>query len=197
MENQDMKENCLFCHIAEGKVQSKKVYEDELVIGILDINPANAGHVLLMPKEHYMFMPQVPSHVLSKLFIVSKQVSQSVLRAVRSEGTAVFVANGGIAGQRAPHFMVHIIPRTAGDGITLSVPENKIAAEVQATVKSQIHDTLKSVFGIASAAQIEDKSKKEDENKPAEKKNEEKPETPKSKADLDSITQILAGDKRG
>ena len=51
------KKQCVFCQIISGKVQSKKVYDDEKCIAILDINPANPGHVLLLPKEHYSIMP--------------------------------------------------------------------------------------------------------------------------------------------
>lgn len=146
------KENCLFCHIVEGKVLSRKVYEDETVIGILDINPANAGHILLMPKEHYLFMPQVPEPVISKVFVVAKQLSHAVLRALRTDGTTIFVANGGIAGQRAPHFMVHIIPRLSGDGLALGVAENPIAAEVQEQVKKQLQAVLNATLGVAPPA---------------------------------------------
>ncbi|MBI2133747.1 HIT domain-containing protein [Candidatus Woesearchaeota archaeon] len=197
-QSETMKENCIFCQIAEGRVQSRKVFEDELVIGILDINPANAGHILLMPKEHYMFMPQVPSSVLSRLFIISRQLSNGLLKALKSEGTSVFIANGGVAGQKAPHFMMHVIPRVAGDGVMLSVPENDIVAEVQSRVKSQVTETLSALFGIKPVVNPAEQkqgmksatgtgSKQDSENQPQPAKS--------GKADLDSITRVLAGGK--
>jgi len=105
------KQNCIFCQIIDGKVPSAKVYEDDTCIGILDINPAVPGHVLLIPKEHFMVMPQMPEEVIQHMFMAAKGISHAILRALKAEGTTVFVANGGAAGQRAQHFMIHIIPR--------------------------------------------------------------------------------------
>ena len=92
------KQNCIFCHIISGKVASKKVYEDEKCIGILDINPANPGHVLLMPKEHYAIMPLMPEDIIGHLFMVAKGISHACLRAFKVQGTNIFVANGVAAG---------------------------------------------------------------------------------------------------
>src|SRR3989344_7642914 len=101
------KKQCIFCHIISGKVQSKNVYEDEKVIAVLDINPANPGHILLMPKEHYVVMPQMPEDDIGYIFMVAKALSHALLQALKAGGTNIFVANGLAAGQRAQHFMVH------------------------------------------------------------------------------------------
>ena len=61
------KQQCIFCQIIDGKVNSKKVYEDDKCLAILDINPSNPGHVLLMPKEHYPLMPLIPQDVIDCL----------------------------------------------------------------------------------------------------------------------------------
>jgi histidine triad (HIT) family protein len=111
------KKNCIFCHIISGKVQSRKIYEDEKTIAILDINPANPGHILLMPKEHYTIMPQMPDDEVGFIFMVAKGLSLAALRALKAEGTNIFVANGIAAGQKSPHFMIHIIPRKTNDGV--------------------------------------------------------------------------------
>lgn len=110
-------ENCIFCHIISGKVQSKKIYEDEICIGILDINPANPGHVLIIPKKHYAIMPQINDNDLAHMFFVAKKVSKASLKALGSTGTNIFVANGTSAGQKAQHFMIHVIPRKEKDGL--------------------------------------------------------------------------------
>lgn len=111
-------QNCIFCHMVNGRVQSRKIYEDEYVFATLDINPANPGHILLLPKEHYSIMPQIPSHIISHMFMVAKALSNATLRALRCQGTNIFVANGVAAGQKAPHFMIHIIPRKDADSLT-------------------------------------------------------------------------------
>ncbi len=99
------KKQCIFCQIVAGKVQSRKVYEDEHVIAILDINPANPGHTLLVTKEHYSIMPQLPEEEAAHVFMVAKALSNSILRSVDAQGTNIIVANGIAAGQRAQHFM--------------------------------------------------------------------------------------------
>src|SRR3989344_2322608 len=88
------KQQCIFCQIVKGKVASKKIYEDERCIAILDINPANPGHILLMPKEHYSIMPQLPESELGHLAMVSKAISHMMLNALKAEGTNIFIANG-------------------------------------------------------------------------------------------------------
>lgn len=110
-------EQCIFCKIISGQIPSSKIYEDDNVLAILDINPASEGHVILLPKKHYQIMPQIPDQELSNLFLTSKKLSKSLLQAFQTGGTSIFVANGGVAGQRAPHFMIHIVPRRDNDGL--------------------------------------------------------------------------------
>ncbi|MBI1935657.1 HIT family protein [Candidatus Woesearchaeota archaeon] len=118
------KKQCIFCQIIAGKIQARKVYEDERAVAILDINPANPGHILLLTKEHYSIMPQVPDNEISRIFMAAKSLSNSMLRSIDAQGTNIIVANGVAAGQRAQHFMVHIIPRKEKDGINFAIPQN-------------------------------------------------------------------------
>lgn len=140
------KRQCLFCQIIEGKVPSQKIYEDEVCLAIMDINPAARGHVLLLPKEHYVIMPQIPEEVLGRLFVVSKHLSQIILRKLKVEGTNLFVANGLVAGQRAQHFLIHIIPRKEGDGV-LEVPRHLLDLEKREQLGKILSDKLKDVLG--------------------------------------------------
>ncbi|MCH8003785.1 MAG: HIT family protein [Nanoarchaeota archaeon] len=123
------KKQCIFCQIISGKVQSKKIYEDEEVIAILDVNPANPGHLLIMPKEHYSIMPQMPEDEVGHIFLVAKALSNASLRALEVQGSNIIVANGVTAGQRAQHFMVHLIPRKDNDGVNFQVPQKTIPEE--------------------------------------------------------------------
>jgi len=120
------KKQCIFCHIIEGKVQSKKVYEDDKSLAILDINPANPGHVLLLPKEHYSIMPQLSEEEIAHLFMVAKTISNACLRSLGVQGTNIIVQNGVAAGQKAQHFMIHIIPRKEKDGLNFELPQKEI-----------------------------------------------------------------------
>ena len=142
------KKQCVFCHIVNGRVAAKKVFEDSTVLAVLDINPANPGHLLLMPKEHYTIMPQLPDDVLQHIFIVAKQLSNALLKALDVRGTNIIVANGPAAGQRAQHFMIHIIPRKNGDGIEFSLPTIKYTEAELDRIADSARKRLNEIMGI-------------------------------------------------
>jgi len=136
------KKQCIFCQIVSGKVQSKKVYEDEHVLVILDINPANPGHMLIMPKEHYSIMPQIPEEEIAHIFLVTKSLSNAALRALEVQGSNIIVANGIAAGQRAQHFMVHLIPRKENDNVEFTLPQKTIQEDELKKISSQLAKSL-------------------------------------------------------
>jgi len=147
------KQQCIFCQIIAGKIPSKKVYSDDKCIAVMDINPATKGHVLLLPKEHYSIMPQVPDKEIGHLLMVSKYLSQIVLKTLKVSGTNVFVANGGIAGQRAQHFMLHLIPRKEGDKV-LDVEDKLVDANIRAKVKDLVEPKLNALLGVKKEKQV-------------------------------------------
>src|SRR3989344_5355839 len=142
------KKQCIFCQIISGKVQSRKVYEDDKVIALLDINPANPGHVLLLTKEHYSIMPQIPDDEVAHVFTVARNLSNTILRSLEAEGTNIIVANGVAAGQRAQHFMVHVIPRKTNDGVNFQLPQRQMQQQDIDEVGDKITNALNSLFGI-------------------------------------------------
>jgi len=177
------KQNCIFCHIISGKVASKKIYEDDKVLAILDINPANPGHILLLIKEHYQIMPQIPDDEISHIFMVAKAISHACLKALKAQGTNIFIANGMIAGQKAPHFMLHIIPRANVDEIKIfDLPEKDIPDDVSEQIRSGLTNKINELFGIKTEEPIIFDKKPEkigskaekgiDENKKLQKKEE-------------------------
>lgn len=113
------KAQCPFCKIIKGEIPSKNVYEDELIIAILDINPANKGHTLVMPKEHYPILPLIPPNVFEHLAVRTKEISRAIKEGALVFGDNIFIANGAAAGQQSQHFMLHIIPREENDGIDI------------------------------------------------------------------------------
>ena len=140
------KKNCIFCKIISGEIPSKKVYDDKDFIGILDINPATEGHILLMPKQHVQVLPQLNPELVGKLGIACRNVSQRVLKASGAGGTTIFLANGAVAGQKAPHFLVHIIPRKENDDLPLNPTFKKLPLDEYESTKKSIMTAL----GVAS-----------------------------------------------
>ena len=199
------KKQCIFCHIVSGKVQSKKVYEDSQSIAILDINPANPGHILLLPKEHYSIMPQLSEEEIAHLFMITKTISNAALRSLGVQGTNIVVQNGIAAGQKAQHFMIHIIPRKEDDGINFDLPQKKIpenelesirkklesrlgeVKEPKKLVKPKIQDIIKQkVVNAEFKEESKEKQKKSAQNnKQQTKKNDD--------VNLDDITKVLGG----
>jgi histidine triad (HIT) family protein len=114
------KENCIFCKIIKGEVPANKVIEDDHVIGLMDINPAKKGHILLMPKEHYPIMPFLPKETFKRLFEISRILGKAQKKALVTHDYSVFIANGAAAGQQSQHFMIHLIPRDPEDGLKMS-----------------------------------------------------------------------------
>ena len=149
----------------------------------MDINPANPGHIPLLPKEHFSIMPQIPEQLLKHLFVAAKALSNVTLRALQTSGTNIIVANGPAAGQRAQHFMIHIIPRKEDDGLNFVVPQKKHKEEDLTAVQKRLSEQL--------GAKVEEKVKPI----PTEKKVvvaevvEEKAEPEKKIAEIKPITE--------
>jgi len=186
------KQQCIFCQIIDEKVSSKKIYEDDKCLAILDINPANPGHALLMPKEHFPLMPLIPENILGHMFMVAKALSKVMLTAVNAEGTDIFIANGSAAGQRAQHFMFHIIPRRSGDELPLDIPfkevDEKELKKISAELKNKINAVLKIKTEVVQEKPTEEKTTKE--KKPVKEAVKNKsPEKPVKKSTKKKITK--------
>ncbi len=141
------KQQCIFCQIIAGKIPSKKLHEDDKSLAILDINPAAKGHILLMPKQHYAIMPQMPDDIITHLFTTAQTLSQLQLRALKATGTNLFVANGTEAGQRAQHFLLHIIPRKEADTL-LNVEEKMLDKSYQKSIHASVQPRLYELLGL-------------------------------------------------
>ncbi len=203
------KKQCIFCQIIAGKVQSRKVYEDDSVIAILDVNPANPGHMLIMPKEHYSIMPQLPDEALSHIFAVAKALSNSALRALEVQGSNIIVANGVAAGQRAQHFMAHLIPRTENDGLKFELPQKalseseleKIGSILSKSLGSKAQEkTRPAVIPITAKRLEQEKPKEHVKGKKSidtkkEKTSESREEYQSSRINLDDIANLLGKGK--
>lgn len=108
---------CIFCDIVEAKIPSNRVFEDNDFLAFLDIAPVGKGHTLLIPKEHYETIMDLPDDLLKGLSVRLKQIAKSVMQAAKADGISISQSNREAAGQVVPHIHFHIIPRFAGDGL--------------------------------------------------------------------------------
>ncbi len=108
--------DCVFCKIVKGKLPTNKIYEDGNFLAILDINPVNPGHSLLMIKNHHKNIYETPDEILCKIGPVLKKISNAVKDGVGADGINIIMNNEEISGQMIPHTHLHVIPRFANDG---------------------------------------------------------------------------------
>ena len=142
------KESCLLCQIIEGKIPSKKVYEDDLILAVLDVNGANPGHCFVLPKNHYPILEQVPDPEIAGLFNVANKISSAIFENLGVQGTNIFVANGVPAGQTVAHFMLHVIPRLENDKVNLQWQPKQLTEEEMSTVELKIKEQTKNIGGF-------------------------------------------------
>ncbi len=113
-----MEQQCLFCAIVGDKIPSYKVYEDNQFVAILDINPSNPGHLMLIPKQHVVSIMELSDTDMAKFFLVARGLSLALLE-YGAKGINFLYGMGEAAGQRTPHAFMHIIPRYENDKVSL------------------------------------------------------------------------------
>lgn len=111
--------DCIFCKIIKGEITCAKVYEDEKVLAFLDISPVNYGHTLVIPKEHFTNIFDLPEDLLGETMKVVKKLSSVIKDALRADGINLGMNNGQAAGQIVMHAHIHIIPRFKNDDLKL------------------------------------------------------------------------------
>ena len=111
-----MDESCIFCKIAAGEIPSKTLYEDEEFKVILDLGPATKGHALILPKNHYRDLFDLPEEEAQKAMILTKKMALRMRERLACDGFNLVQNNEEVAGQTVFHFHIHLIPRYEGDG---------------------------------------------------------------------------------
>ena len=107
---------CVFCSIRDGQLPCTKVAEDERVLAIMDINPINDGHVLILTKRHAESLFETCEEELVSAVRLAWRVAASIRRGLAPDGLNLVQANGRAAFQSVSHFHIHLIPRWHGDG---------------------------------------------------------------------------------
>ena len=108
-------EDCLFCRIVSGEIPAVIVYEDKNTVAFLDHRPLFPGHLLLVPREHFETLGDLPATQIEPLFTNAQLLSRAVESALEAEGS--FVAMNNRVSQSVPHLHVHVVPRRRKDGL--------------------------------------------------------------------------------
>ena len=122
MEN---KVNCIFCKIANKKIESNIVYESNNIIAFLDIDPINEGHILIVPKEHYLDIEELPADILNEIMELSQRIVKALKETYKPDGYSI-MQNGGKFNEIG-HFHLHIFPRYINDGFVWTTNEKEIS----------------------------------------------------------------------
>ena len=107
--------NCIFCKLANGEIPTATIYEDEDFRVILDLGPATKGHALILPKNHFANLFEIPEDMDAKAFILAKKIAKKMKDVFGCDGVNIVQNNGVAAGQTVFHFHIHLIPRYEGD----------------------------------------------------------------------------------
>ncbi len=108
-------QECIFCKITKREIPSKIVYENSLNLAFLDISPISTGHTIVIPKNHYSTLEDIPDHELTELYKVVKKTAMMIHKKLQIDGYNILQNNFAAAGQVVKHFHVHIIPRNFDD----------------------------------------------------------------------------------
>ncbi|MGN0252055.1 MAG: HIT family protein [Oliverpabstia sp.] len=135
-------DNCIFCKIAAGEIPSATLYEDEEFRVILDLGPASKGHALILPKQHYANLYELPDELAEKVIRLAKKMVIAMTKALQCDGFNVVQNNGEAAGQTVFHFHMHLIPRYKEDHAGVTWSPGKLTDEVRDEVLEKVRACL-------------------------------------------------------
>lgn len=133
----DSPKPCAFCQIVANPGSARVVFEDAVSLAFLDHRPVFPGHCLLVTRQHYATLYDLPENLIGTIFSNARTLAQAVQRAMQADGT--FVALNNIVSQSVPHFHIHVVPRKRGDGLRgFFWPRHKLSDEQLADVQKKI-----------------------------------------------------------
>jgi histidine triad (HIT) family protein len=132
------KDDCIFCRIANGSVPSKTIYEDDEFRVILDLGPATKGHALILPKDHYADIYEIPEDTAADAMKLAKRMAAVMKEKLHCDGFNIVQNNGEAAGQTVKHFHIHLIPRYRDDGQHILWEPGEVSQYELEMIKEQI-----------------------------------------------------------
>ena len=135
-----MRDDCIFCKLANGVFATRSIYEDEDFNVILDLAPATKGHALILPKQHSYNIYDLPDDTAAKVFVLAKKLAQMMTERLGCEGFNIVQNNGTVAGQTVFHFHLHLIPRYADDQQKIGWNPQEMSAEELDKIKEMLSE---------------------------------------------------------
>lgn len=129
---------CLFCKIGSHEIPSYKIYEDELFLAFLDINPTSKGHTLVIPKKHFANIFELDQETSEKMFKVVTYLARKISETLGTKNINILNNNGPLAGQTVEHFHIHIIPRYENDQVNFSFTNCGLSANDLSTLQKHL-----------------------------------------------------------
>lgn len=137
--------DCQFCDIVAGEAPATRLYEDEQVVAFLDIAPVAGGHTLVVPKDHYETLTDMPAGEVGALFERVRTVAGAIEAAFDLDGLNVVQSNGAAAGQEVFHAHVHLLPRYENDDVQVRWPAGKLtegkAYELATSIRAELPES--------------------------------------------------------
>lgn len=134
--------NCIFCKLANGEIPTNTLYEDDMFRVIFDLSPATKGHAIIIPKEHYKNLFELPDEEASKVIIVAKKLANVMMEIFEADGFNLIQNNNECAGQTVFHFHMHLIPRYEDDSVNKFWTPGEVDNETLAKWSVQIKEAL-------------------------------------------------------
>jgi len=135
-------EKCIFCKIVRKEAPASNVYEDDHVLAFMDIRPVCEGHILIIPKHHYVDIFDTPEELLAATYKVTKRIAVAVKKATKADGVSIVQQNGKAAGQDIFHLHVHVIPRFEGKKMPrfeeLAVVDREMLEKVAEKIRQKV-----------------------------------------------------------
>ena len=108
-------DDCVFCAIVAGSAPAHVVLDEPDVLAFLDIRPVFKGHVLVIPRDHIVTLPELPVELLTTVMVAVQRCATAVVDVLGAQGS--WIAENNVVSQAVPHVHVHVVPRTKGDGL--------------------------------------------------------------------------------
>lgn len=132
------KDDCIFCKLANGDIPTRKLYEDDKFVVIMDMGPATKGHSLIIPKDHYANLFEMPTDLAAEAMKLAQKMAIKMTAALKADGFNLVQNNGEAAGQTVFHFHLHLIPRYKDDEPCITWTPQTVSGEEL----DQIKDTI-------------------------------------------------------